>query len=103
MKITVGQLKKLIKEQVEEAKKASAVEKFHASLGAAEERRNPLVDAAIAAVNQGKSPEKVIYALKLATDDGQELMDILSTIAIEDKEVGRKLNAASWDPRDRRS
>lgn len=101
MKITVGQLKKLIKEQVEEAKKAGALEKFHASLE--DERRNPLVDAAIAAVNQGKSPEKVFRALKLATDDDQELMDILSSIAIEDEKVGGELNAASWDPRDRRS
>lgn len=99
MKITLGQLKKLIREQVEEE---SALEKFHATLEGGGGKVSPLVDAAIAAVNQGKSPAEVLRALKLATDDGQELMDILNSISKSNKQVGRKLNAALDASEDRR-
>jgi hypothetical protein len=102
MKITVGQLKKLIKEQVEEAKKAGAVEKFHATLEGGGHSGHPLVDAAIAAVDEGKSPAKVVDALKMSTDDSQELMQILDLIAKSDKKVAQKLLAALDASEDRR-
>lgn len=108
MKITVGQLKKLIKEQVEEARLAESLEKFHAALGAGDDHSNPVASAAIAAVKQGKPAAKVVAAIRKATsyDDGRgggdDLMSILDLIATLDKQVAQKLRAAVDDSEDRR-
>ena len=102
MKITVGQLKKLIKEQVEEAKNANALEKFNKSLETGvDDRSHPIAAAAIAAVKQGKPAAKVVEAIIQATsyDDGRggdnDLMHILALIARSDKKVEQELRAAS--------
>lgn len=98
MKVTVKQLKQLIREQVEEARKESSLEAFNMAM-ATGDNADPLVGAAISAVKNGKPASKVVDALQAATarvsgrDGSAHFLEILEAIEEQNPTIGAKLRA----------
>ena len=105
MKITIGQLKQLIREQVEEATtgEKTAVERFKSALESDKSGQEDLIvygelaKAVIDSYNRGATPAKLIRAIKNATKTGEgddsydELSDVLKVVQNKDWEIGEKL------------
>ena len=111
MKLTASQLRRIIKEEVmsQAAKKksSSAATKFKAALKK-DKGGNPqfleLVDLAISALDDGKSPLAVVNALQDAAGNGRDFTDIqgiVDAVAEQDENYGKMLNKAldnQYDP-----
>ena len=109
MKITVKQLKQLIREQVEEATagEEAAVARFKSALESDKSGQEDLVvygklaKAVIDSYNRDVPPAKLIRAIKNATKTGEgddsydQLSDVLKVVQNRDSKIGAELKKAA--------